>query len=691
MAKAQRTGSKQRKSRDPNYKPGGTPVVEINERQVVSDTMATSGEFGIDAVARISDWLQANGKIILPIILIGLIAVVVLIFRGESEAREQGTFGAALMTATGQKELKDLHKGFEDLKSQIDFKAAESGEAEEALRASDYYYRYATSLFSVAAQDTDLSSNEKKLDKENDKVVELINAYLAVAEKADPAFASRSAQLIHLRDKEILAKRNFKSDPNSAFLDSSTWEGKVTEPAMVEPVKDSGVYPEVVFSTSRGEFTMKLFDNADPEARTTDPVVDGVKLVVALVERGYYDRIDVNKLVAPNLGNQSDLAFKGSSFVSFGDRGRLMKLPDPNEKKDEEKKEEADADADADEKEEKPQVMQPYFTLPTKPVRRGGAVLAKEFRHEAGRVFLYQDAAGKSPLGPSLGISLQDNDAMFSGRYQVIGEISEGGMDVVRALRPQDKIYKAWVKQLYKGMSYVPNVIFVEGADRSGIPQPWLKEPLAFIPPEIAKPESAEMVDSSTNPVVWIRTDKGDMEVELFEDVAPNTVKNFIYLVEQGHYKGSDFHVVGLPAGQSGQRYIQGGRKVVESGAKDENGKLISRDEFDWTIKNEAVDEDYRLNNIRGTIAMFHGGDKDSAGCQFLINLKPDESRDDKKNPTCVFGRVISNLAVADEIRKDDKIVDMAVKQKRKDTTYVPLVRFKDKSDYVLASEKKAS
>ena len=48
----------------------------------------------------------------------------------------------------------------------------------------------------------------------------------------------------------------------------------------------------------------------------------------------------------------------------------------------------------------------------------------------------------------------------------------------------------------------------------------------------------------STNPIVTFETNQGTIKAELYPDIAPNTVKNFIYLVKKGFYDGLTFHRV---------------------------------------------------------------------------------------------------------------------------------------------------
>src|SRR5947207_15153981 len=102
-------------------------------------------------------------------------------------------------------------------------------------------------------------------------------------------------------------------------------------------------------------------------------------------------------------------------------------------------------------------------------------------------------------------------------------------------------------------------------------------------------------------------TSMGDMKIELFEDKAPRTVKNFLQYVNDKHYDGTIFHRV-IP-----DFMIQGGG--MEPGLKEKK----TRD----TIKNEA---DNGLKNERGTVAMARLPMPHTASAQFIINVKDNHS-----------------------------------------------------------------
>lgn len=133
---------------------------------------------------------------------------------------------------------------------------------------------------------------------------------------------------------------------------------------------------------------------------------------------------------------------------------------------------------------------------------------------------------------------------------------------------------------------------------------------------------------------VLLQTSMGDIEIELDNEHAPITTKNFLDYVKSGFYENTTFHRV-IP-----NFMIQGGGADGELKFKETNAP----------IKNEA---DNGLKNVRGTIAMARTGVIDSATSQFFINvvdnhfLNHDPSKD---YGYAVFGKVIKGMNVVDKI-----------------------------------------
>ena len=141
------------------------------------------------------------------------------------------------------------------------------------------------------------------------------------------------------------------------------------------------------------------------------------------------------------------------------------------------------------------------------------------------------------------------------------------------------------------------------------------------------------IVKSQSN-VVKLETSMGNIVIELNEQAAPVTVKNFLGYVEAGFYDGTIFHRV-IPGFM-----IQGG------GWTDQMAEKKTRD----PIINEAKNG---LSNERGTIAMARQNDPNSATCQFFINHADNTPLDyvEYQNPGyAVFGKVIEGMDVVDAI-----------------------------------------
>lgn len=139
---------------------------------------------------------------------------------------------------------------------------------------------------------------------------------------------------------------------------------------------------------------------------------------------------------------------------------------------------------------------------------------------------------------------------------------------------------------------------------------------------------------NAANPVVEMKTNHGTIEIELFEDKSPVTVKNFLSYVDDKHYDGLVFHRV------IANFMIQGGG--FDKDLKEKRGKA--------PIKNEASNG---IKNERGTIAMARTNDPDSATSQFFINVKDNAflNKSDGNPGYCAFGRVIKGMDVVDKIK----------------------------------------
>ena len=135
---------------------------------------------------------------------------------------------------------------------------------------------------------------------------------------------------------------------------------------------------------------------------------------------------------------------------------------------------------------------------------------------------------------------------------------------------------------------------------------------------------------------IMIKTDQGNIELELFPDKAPKTVKNFLFYVNENYYDGLVFH-----------RVIEG--FMIQAGAFDKD--LNIREPKGEPVMNESFNG---LKNAKGTIAMARKSDPNSAKSQFYINVVDNFFLDPRthKPGYTVFGRVISGMEVAEKISK---------------------------------------
>ncbi|MEY4506808.1 MAG: hypothetical protein RL297_1386 [Pseudomonadota bacterium] len=138
-------------------------------------------------------------------------------------------------------------------------------------------------------------------------------------------------------------------------------------------------------------------------------------------------------------------------------------------------------------------------------------------------------------------------------------------------------------------------------------------------------------------PKVAFQTSMGTVVVQLDPAKAPETVKNFLQYVNDGHYNGTVFHRI-IPSFM-----VQGGGFTVDNHQKPTRAPI-------------AIESNNGLKNQRGTIAMARTMDPNSATAQFFINVV-DNGFLNYSAPTMVgygytvFGKVISGMEVVDKIR----------------------------------------
>ena len=140
----------------------------------------------------------------------------------------------------------------------------------------------------------------------------------------------------------------------------------------------------------------------------------------------------------------------------------------------------------------------------------------------------------------------------------------------------------------------------------------------------------------AANPLVELKTNQGDIVVEVFADKAPKSADNFIQYVKDGFYNGTVFH-----------RVIDG--FMIQGGGFDADMKQKSTRA---PIENEARNG---LRNEVGTLAMARTADPHSASSQFFINLVANTALDYPSRDGwgyAVFGKVVKGLEVVESIAR---------------------------------------
>ena len=141
---------------------------------------------------------------------------------------------------------------------------------------------------------------------------------------------------------------------------------------------------------------------------------------------------------------------------------------------------------------------------------------------------------------------------------------------------------------------------------------------------------------ASNNPHVRLVTNKGNIEIELNQEKAPESVKNFMQYAKSDYYNGTVFH-----------RVIKG--FMIQGGGFN---KDLERKQTKQPIPNEAFNG---LKNDRGTIAMARTNAPHSATAQFFINTANNRSLNHSGKSArgwgyAVFGKVTKGLDIVDNI-----------------------------------------
>lgn len=157
--------------------------------------------------------------------------------------------------------------------------------------------------------------------------------------------------------------------------------------------------------------------------------------------------------------------------------------------------------------------------------------------------------------------------------------------------------------------------------------------PPADTPEPATKAKENRKMTDYKDKVAELHTSAGEIDIRFFPDVAPNHVKNFIDLAQQGFYNGTKFHRV-IPGFM-----IQGGDPNTKSG-----------NPASWGTGGSGKNVGAEFNTVshkRGIVSMARSSDPNSASSQFFIVVKDSTFLDRQYT---VFGQVTKGMDVADKI-----------------------------------------
>ena len=148
------------------------------------------------------------------------------------------------------------------------------------------------------------------------------------------------------------------------------------------------------------------------------------------------------------------------------------------------------------------------------------------------------------------------------------------------------------------------------------------------------------------NPIVTMEiSDYGTIKIELYPKYAPNTIANFVNLVESGFYNDNTFH-----------RLVPG--FVLQGGDQDGDGTGGPG----YTIKGEFSENGYVKNTLKhdkGVVSMARTNMPNSAGSQFFIVLDDTETvHASLDNKYAAFGKVIEGMDIIENIEKNATVKD---------------------------------
>ncbi len=209
----------------------------------------------------------------------------------------------------------------------------------------------------------------------------------------------------------------------------------------------------------------------------------------------------------------------------------------------------------------------------------------------------------------------------------------EGHMDKVHGILDPAKL------PTLEGEKRKVTIMLVAGLIAALIIGGWILYPVVFDNPN---GDGSGGGNEVTHTMVILVTNFGNIEIEMFDDIAPITSKNFLDLVRDDKYDSVIFHRV------INGFMIQGGDFTNGDGtgghaAEYHDGLGNQNDPDTWVIPDEFHPN---ARNVRGTLSMANRG-PDTGGSQFFINLVSTTDLNDKH---AVFGKVTNGMDVVDSI-----------------------------------------
>lgn len=142
------------------------------------------------------------------------------------------------------------------------------------------------------------------------------------------------------------------------------------------------------------------------------------------------------------------------------------------------------------------------------------------------------------------------------------------------------------------------------------------------------------------DPVVVLRTTRGNIAMVIFQGMVPYTANNFLELVDGGFYNGLTFHRIET--------------WCIQGGDPNGNGTGYALDPNTGQPRTLRLEVHPRLQNVAGAVAMARNSNPNSASCQFYILKRGMPQLNGKY---AVFGKIIGGMQTVNYMRPGDQIV----------------------------------